>query len=696
MSTEVRPKADVAKKLRGQRRDQDAESVEDSPPAAVPDAATRRPTPKLVALLALGPGLLALAGIWDFRGFVQDDAYISLRYSGNLVAGHGLVFNPGEYTEGFSNPAWTLLGSLALAVGLPAITVWQALGILAGFCLVPTTLLIGWEVGGPLVGVAAALAVSGSSTLHAWSGSGLEAGAFALVLNLAILAHLRRRDSLAFGLLGLAQWIRPEALLPAAALVLVRLAEVFLGSGGSAGDPRGSGAPARDPRSALREIARQASAFAGPMLALLAFRWLYYGSLVPNTYLVKGGGNPASHLLGLKEMAELVEFQGTGALWILALVALLPGGASPGGERVPWVRAGAWATGAVLAAGCHLWLSDGGFWKSAAATGWSLGAALESGRIPLGWTLLSALLGGAAAHTLTLPPWLRERRGHLLLALIWLGWVYYFVRVGGDLLPMHRLFLPAVPWQAVLAALGAARLAAWLGELGSLLPGDPRERRAEARGAAAGLATLAFAGYAWMGLAYTGSQGHYRTVQDALDGCHGQAGRDLEQLARSFERRPVVLAQDMGALPWNAPGCDFVDSIGLTDRPIATILRKYLYSPYFRYLVWESEVERKKIEAMEKELREHITRISPDYVVINAHLEARDTEEARRAAEARNGRFFRRFLVDNTFFYRWPGEPVFDEKYRLIRAYEYSPIHFLCTYRRVDRPDFPDAEPSED
>ena len=38
-----------------------------------------------------------------------DDAMISMRYARNLAEGHGLVFNAGEYVQGFSNPLMTLL-----------------------------------------------------------------------------------------------------------------------------------------------------------------------------------------------------------------------------------------------------------------------------------------------------------------------------------------------------------------------------------------------------------------------------------------------------------------------------------------------------------------------------------------------------------------------------------------------------------
>jgi len=41
-----------------------------------------------------------------------DDAMISMRYAHNLVQGHGLVWNPGEYVEGYSNMLWVLLMAL--------------------------------------------------------------------------------------------------------------------------------------------------------------------------------------------------------------------------------------------------------------------------------------------------------------------------------------------------------------------------------------------------------------------------------------------------------------------------------------------------------------------------------------------------------------------------------------------------------
>ena len=46
------------------------------------------------------------------RIWVAEDAYISFRYILNIFSGKGLVFNEGEYVEGFTHPYWLLLVSI--------------------------------------------------------------------------------------------------------------------------------------------------------------------------------------------------------------------------------------------------------------------------------------------------------------------------------------------------------------------------------------------------------------------------------------------------------------------------------------------------------------------------------------------------------------------------------------------------------
>src|SRR3712207_3034780 len=78
------------------------------------------------AVVALAAGV-HLALCWLFRGFITDDAWISVRYAENLADGNGFVWNPGgPRAEGFSNPLLVALEAVAHAAG------WSAPGAARG------------------------------------------------------------------------------------------------------------------------------------------------------------------------------------------------------------------------------------------------------------------------------------------------------------------------------------------------------------------------------------------------------------------------------------------------------------------------------------------------------------------------------------------------------------------------------------
>src|SRR5215210_8827197 len=78
-----------------------------------PDRWGRRLLAAALVLLAAGCLLQAAQGSTstDLSGHAagSDDAFISYRYALNLIAGHGLVFNPGERVEGYTNLLYVLL-----------------------------------------------------------------------------------------------------------------------------------------------------------------------------------------------------------------------------------------------------------------------------------------------------------------------------------------------------------------------------------------------------------------------------------------------------------------------------------------------------------------------------------------------------------------------------------------------------------
>ena len=79
--------------------------------------------------LSIGIGIFAI-----YKAFIQhwvcDDAFISFRYAKNLNDGLGLVYNAGEYVEGFTNFLWTILLSIGMYFKLDPIYISSGLGIL--------------------------------------------------------------------------------------------------------------------------------------------------------------------------------------------------------------------------------------------------------------------------------------------------------------------------------------------------------------------------------------------------------------------------------------------------------------------------------------------------------------------------------------------------------------------------------------
>jgi hypothetical protein len=193
--------------------------------------ASAPPDRPAAAPLSRGLALLVLAafgfGLWRAiqLAWICDDAFISLRYAENLVQGFGLVYNPGEYVEGYTNLLWTLALAGALALGLPDIASAQWLGI-ASYAATAALLLAEslrrrraeGSSGLPL----AALVVLVAPDFHEWASGGLETSLFTALALAGMLGsrHVARSGHGALGtgvLLALLTLTRPDGLLFAVA-----------------------------------------------------------------------------------------------------------------------------------------------------------------------------------------------------------------------------------------------------------------------------------------------------------------------------------------------------------------------------------------------------------------------------------------------------------------------------------------------
>ncbi|MBE7560362.1 hypothetical protein HS125_16035 [bacterium] len=121
------------------------------------------------AVLAVA-GVSALVCMSRLFGFLVDDAFISFRYAENLAAGRGLVFNPGERVEGYSNLLWVLILAGANRLGLPTIATAQGLGCVAAFLALMLTFFLRRRSPAHF----AALLLAASLPWALWAVSGME------------------------------------------------------------------------------------------------------------------------------------------------------------------------------------------------------------------------------------------------------------------------------------------------------------------------------------------------------------------------------------------------------------------------------------------------------------------------------------------------------------------------------------------
>jgi hypothetical protein len=235
------------------------------PPPPLPRAA-----PWLVATLLAG---LGVAAWWDQR-VAFDDAFISYRYAANWVAGNGLVFNPGERVEGFSNPLWVAVAAAAIAAGSDPFNVTRALGVasyaivlaLLGFVLTRAAAPLGLRAAWLLPALGVLLLPFG---LAGSAGSGLASSFVTLCLtalgvSLCLPAPGSRRLRAAAAIAAV--WTRMDAVLGVVACAFVAW----------------RASPTR------RELAVSLGPPTLALAALFAARRLYYGEWLPNPYYAKG------------------------------------------------------------------------------------------------------------------------------------------------------------------------------------------------------------------------------------------------------------------------------------------------------------------------------------------------------------------------------------------------------------------------
>lgn len=571
----------------GRRREEDDEEDETSARTVL----SKRFRLATLAMLVV-PFFLGILVVLEF---VKDDAYISFRYAHNLVTGHGLVFNPGERLEGFTNFLWVFILAPFEALGWDLFQVCEVIGTILGIaCLFIVARFTAWVNGErkDLSHLWGAFWLATSSSFVLWVKSGLEqplaalvpiAGAFLLWRARDRFGHtpepaekktLEKKHLYAGLIMGAGCMTRPELHLLA---ILVGLPLVF--------DAIRS-----------RSITRAQWLYVLGILAVTvpchAFRYLYYGTLVPNTFYVKTGTGAMVWREGIRTLHDMFEFNLTGVLAVLA---------------------------------------------------------------PLAFINRRRIVEKAT------------------MALIAIAFMVYYVKVGVDEMQWHRLYLPALPFLCVLAALGTQNaleviLRAFKAEKETSTP------RLVAYGLAWGAVILA----GWNSFQFT-----YRE-QHGFDGHGDLAGTfhpDLGKFLVRHERPGALVAfQDMGSTPYHAPDVSFLDFIGLVDKTVAHARHDYGLHAF----VGSSDEGGNQLK-YDAQMREYFFGRDPEWAILTIYTPRGD--EQRLAAEWQKdptGATLGDAYRNNPFQFGLWDDPRFHQRYVPVRTWQRSMGYYLALWRRRD------------
>jgi arabinofuranosyltransferase len=296
--------------------------------------------------------------LYYFSVFTVDDAYISFRYAENFARGHGLVFNPGEYVEGYTNFLWVILLGLLKKAGIDVQVSARILGGLSSFITLVMTYLLSLRIAEhapvsgqrddffpmditprlfgehrvcevhsgvcqpntpgvfqttgvasltPALNTIAILCLATSPAFGIWAVAGLETPLFTYLLVSAVWRHLREEtqaqfpfSALLFGLLSL---VRPEGIM----YFWLTLFSACLDR-------------IQKHRQRVIGLWKNCVVFLLIVGTHFIWRWVYYGSLLPNTYYIKVSG---FHLAGIKYVYEFFLAYGGVPLFLVCGLLLL-------------------------------------------------------------------------------------------------------------------------------------------------------------------------------------------------------------------------------------------------------------------------------------------------------------------------------------------------------------------------------------
>jgi hypothetical protein len=252
---------------------------------------------------------------WSFLFQNVDDAYISFRYGKNLMLGNGLVYNPGEYVEGYTNFLWTVLTSPFTVINFADVSVFATiLCLLISIVNIVFIAKIGklfnseFEPFKVYLIVVPSIFLALDNSIAFWAIGGMEFPIYTLFILGVAYSYFRINENpkylyiLIFSLI-FCTLTRPEGNM----IFAIFIFHFFLFR--------------KHINNFRSNFIKILAAYALFCLAYYGFKYLYYGQMIPNTFYAKGVTDIKMNIvLGTKYLALCV---GT-RLYIFIFIAFIP------------------------------------------------------------------------------------------------------------------------------------------------------------------------------------------------------------------------------------------------------------------------------------------------------------------------------------------------------------------------------------
>ena len=261
----------------------------------------------IVFLVLIGIYILFCINIWH----IQDDTFISLRYVKNFVSGNGLVFNPNEKVEGYTNLLWVIILSGTAILQIDPVSASQYLSVSSGIIAVIflyKIILVMLKKSDPshvnklfnFVGLMPVFLMVFTGAFVYWAVSGMESNLFMALILGAIYYYFKynsfqeQQTKINYAtsiFLALASLTRPEGILIAFLLFAYKISYPAI----------------RYKKNIFtKTFVLELSVYVLPVFCHFLFRYLYYGYLLPNTFYAKANFDMSGLTAGLNYLLSFI------------------------------------------------------------------------------------------------------------------------------------------------------------------------------------------------------------------------------------------------------------------------------------------------------------------------------------------------------------------------------------------------------